>query len=129
MIYDKGENMDFSNKRNGIRSLVWQDTEATLTVIDSSDLGTRRPISINGIVDNIGSNGMFLKTTDFIPVPSKADIIINFDPNSNSKDYSVIASGETIRVTKNGVGIKFSSIDISELQRCIINKINDHVTN
>jgi hypothetical protein len=121
--------MDFSNKRNSTRGRTWQDTEATLTVIDSSDFGTRKTISINGIVDNIGSNGMFLKTTDFIPIPSKADIIINFDPNSNSKDYSIIASGETIRVTKKGVGIKFSSIDISKLQRCIINKMNNHINN
>ena len=122
--------MDSSNKRNSTRSRAWKDTEATIKVMDSSsDFGTRKTISINGIVDNIGSSGMFLKTTDFIPVPSIADIIINFDPNSNSNDNSIIATGETIRVTKKGVGIKFLSIDISELQRCIINKMNNHINN
>ena len=121
--------MNFSNKRNSTRNRVWQDTEATIKMIDSSDFGSRTTISIRGIVDNIGSTGMFLKTNDFIPVPSIADIIINFDPNSNSENNSIIASGETVRVTKNGVGVKFISIDSFELQRCIINKINNHVNN
>ena len=116
--------MGVPNKRKSTRSRVWKDTEATIDVIDTSTFGQRKPICINGIIDNIGSCGLFLKTTDFIPVPSKADIIIDFNPNSNSNDYSVIATGETIRVTKKGVGIKFSSIDMIELQRCIINKMN-----
>jgi hypothetical protein len=35
------------------------------------------------------------------------------------------ASGKTVRSGKNGVGIKFTAIDLSKLQKCIIHKIND----
>lgn len=117
--------MDYSKKRNSIRNEAWQDTVATIKVINSSSFGSRKTISIKGIVDNISSTGLFLKTNNFIPIHTLAGIIIDFDPNS--KKNSVIALGETIRVTKNGVGIKFTSIDISALQRCIINKINNYV--
>jgi len=120
--------MSFSKKRRTTRSKVWQNTEATIKVSDPNDFSARRTISIKGNVDNIGSSGMFLRTTEYIPVFSKADIIINFDPNSNSRDYSISALGETIRVTKNGAGIKFLSIDMSKLQQCLINKMNDHVS-
>jgi len=67
---------------------------------------------------------MFFNTHEFIPVPGKAEITIQFDADSASDDLAVDASGETVRLTKQGVGIKFTDIDMVKLQKCIINKMN-----
>ena len=120
--------MDTSNRRKGTRTQAWQDISATIKIFDTCISDSRRSYLIKGSVDNIGSTGMFLKTDDFIPVPAKANITIHFDPYSDSKDYSLKISGETVRVTMDGVGIKFTAIDLSELQKCIIHRMNSHIT-
>jgi len=70
------------------------------------------------------TGGMFLKTKESVPVSSKAEIIIKFDPASSSSDLCVKAHGKVVRVDENGVGIKFTSIDMAELHQCIIKKMN-----
>jgi hypothetical protein len=121
-ILSRGVNMECSNKRKCTRSQVWKNTKATLKMIDQADYGSRRTISINGDVTDIGAKGMFLSSFEYIPVPGKAEITINFD--SDLSDCSLMVKGETVRETKKGVGIKFTSIDMTKLQKCIINKIN-----
>lgn len=79
---------------------------------------------MKGTVGNLGSNGLFLKTFEDVPVPARADITINFDPNSHAAGLYLKASGETVHSTGDGVGIKFTSIDVSKLQQCIIEKMN-----
>jgi hypothetical protein len=116
--------MNDVNNRGTSRKKVWQDTEATIKVDDPFSAGSRKTMIIKGIVDNLSTGGMFLKTKESVPVSSKAEILINFDPVSNSSDLCVKAYGEIVRVAENGVGIKFTSIDMAELQQCIIKKMN-----
>ncbi len=116
--------MNDENNRKTSRKKVWQDTEATIRVDDPFSTGSRKTMTITGIVDNLSTGGMFLKTLEPVPVSLKAEIIINFDPASGSSDLSVKAIGETVHAAENGVGIKFTSIDLTELQQCIINKMN-----
>lgn len=116
--------MEISNKRRSTRSKVWKDTKAILKIHDYNDFGSRKIIRINGNVTDIGSDGMFLSSLEYIPVPAKAEITINFDPDSDFNDCSILVQGETVRESKKGVGIKFTSIDVKKLQECIINKMN-----
>ena len=116
--------MNDENNRKFTRKKVWQDTEATIKVNDPFGGGSRKTLTIKGIVDNLSTGGMFLKTDESVPVSSKAEIIINFDPVSGSTDLSVKASGEIVHSVEDGVGIKFTSIDLAELQQCIIKRMN-----
>lgn len=116
--------MSDENNRKFSRKKVWQDTEAIIKVNDPFSDGSRKTMTIIGIVDNFSAGGMFLKTDESVPVSSKAEIIINFDPASGSTDLSVKAFGEIVYSVENGVGIKFTSIDMAELQQCVIKKMN-----
>ncbi len=104
--------MNDVNNRESTRKKVWQDTEATIKVNDPFSSGSRKTMTINGIVDNLSTGGMFLKTEESVPVSSKAEIIIKFDPASSSSDLSVKAYGTIVNAAENGVGIKFTSIDM-----------------
>jgi len=106
--------MNDVNNRKASRKKVWQDTEATIKVDEPFSTGSRKTMSITGIVENLSTGGMFLKTEEPVSVLSKAEITINFDPVSNSSDLSVKAYGEIVHLTDNGVGIKFTSIDMAE---------------
>lgn len=112
------------NKRKNTRSRVWPDTEATVRVADGFSYNSGGRITFKGIVGNLGSTGMFLKTTEKVPVPARADIEINFDPESKEAGITIKASGETVHSTKEGVGIRFTVIDVAKLQQCIIAKMN-----
>ncbi|MBC2717311.1 MAG: PilZ domain-containing protein [Desulfobacteraceae bacterium] len=116
--------MNNVNNRKFTRKKVWQDTEATIKVDDPFSAGSRKTLTIKGIVDNLSTGGMFLITEESVPVSSKAEITINFDPASSSSDLSVKAYGKTVHSAENGVGIEFTSINMAELQQCIIKKMN-----
>lgn len=116
--------MSDEDNRKFSRKKVWKDTEATIKVNDPFSDGSRKTISIKGIVDNLSTGGMFLNTQETVPVSSNAEITINFDPVSGSTDLSVKAFGEIVYSVENGMGIKFTSIDMAELQQCIIKKMN-----
>ncbi len=116
--------MNDVNNRKYSRKKVWHDTEATIKLDDPFSGGARKTMTIKGIVENLSTGGMFFKTAESVPVLSKTEIIINFDPASSSTDLSVKAYGETVHAAENGVGIKFTSIDMAELQQCIIKKMN-----
>lgn len=73
---------------------------------------------------DLGSSGMLFLTKDHVPLNTVVAITINFDPSSKSSDLSLSASGKTVRITEGGVGIKFTSIDLNKLQKCIISKLN-----
>jgi hypothetical protein len=117
--------MQEANYRKVTRSQVWPETEATLKVAETFAKGSRGFTTIKGSVSDLGSSGMFLITPELVPVPAKAEITIDFDPSSKSKSKIIItAMGETVRMTQEGVGIKFTSIDLVQLQQCIISKMN-----
>jgi len=111
--------------RKYTRSDVWENTDATIKVPDNLMHDKRQFLTVRGKVENLGASGMFLLTSERVPVPAVAEITINFDTSSNMPDLLMTASGKTVRLGKNGVGIKFTTIDLSKLQKCIIQKIND----
>ena len=112
-------------KRKYTRSSVWENTDATIKVPDDMLQKKRQFLTVKGKVGDLGANGMFLLTDERVPVPATAEITINFDTSSNLPDLLMTASGKTVRLSENGVGIKFTAIDLSKLQKCIIHKIND----
>jgi hypothetical protein len=120
--------MQETNYRKVTRSQVWPETEATLTISDVFGQRSRSLLTIKGSVSDLGSSGMFLITPEIVPVPAKAEITINFDPASKqSANLKLTATGEIVRTTPEGVGIKFTSIDLVRLQQCIIFKMNQTV--
>ncbi|RJP94951.1 MAG: hypothetical protein C4518_02200 [Desulfobacteraceae bacterium] len=116
--------MIYSNKRRNTRSQVWPDTEATIKVAEAFGSKSRRQVTIKGKVVNLGSNGMFLETNEFVPIDAPADIIINFDPESTTSGMVIRISGLVVHSTREGIGIRFTSIDLAKLQKCIISKMN-----
>lgn len=111
-----------NHQRRNTRTRVWPDTKATLKVADPFS-SARKVIALTGRVGDLGGSGMFLFTREAVPVPAKAEIRIDFD-SGKSPDLVIEALGETVRRTSEGVGIRFTSIDMSRLQRCILAKMN-----
>lgn len=112
------------NKRRNTRTQVWPDTEATIKVAEAYGNDSRRQVTIRGRVANLGSSGMFLETDELVPIATQADIIINFDPGSSTSGLVIRTSGQVVRSTREGIGIRFTSIDLTKLQKCIIGKMN-----
>lgn len=112
------------NARKVTRSPVWPETEAIVTYVDKLNLKTNNRVSVRGGLGDLGSSGMFLITEEDIPLNTLVDIVINFDPSSPSTELSLSATGETVRVAKEGIGIRFASIDLKQLQKCIISRLN-----
>ncbi len=111
-------------KRKNTRSQVWQDLEATIKVNDPfGEEGGRKILSFSGGVGDLGGTGMFLRTMEAVPVPAKAEITIDFDP-SNKGGLTISAMGETVRSAADGVGIRFTAIDLTRLQHCILTRMN-----
>ncbi len=111
-------------KRKCTRSGAWPDTSATIRIQEAFSFNKIEYMTVKGQVENLGASGMFLTTDQLIPVPGFAEITINFESNPKTSDLSVKAFGRTVRMTKNGVGIKFTSINLKMLQKCIVRKIN-----
>lgn len=112
------------NSRKVTRSPVWPETEAIVRYTDSSSMKTLNQLTVRAGVSDLGSSGMFLLTKQDIPLNTAVDVDINFDPSAKSSDLVVSASGKTVRATKDGVGIKFTAIDLNRLQKCIVAKLN-----
>lgn len=113
-----------TNKRKTTRSQTWPDTKATIKVEDAYGQGTRSRLTVTGTVQNLGASGFFLQTEEIVPLLAKADIIIDFDSESDSSILTVRAAGETVHATKGGIGVRFTAIDLNKLQKCIIGKMN-----
>ncbi|MCF8111716.1 MAG: PilZ domain-containing protein [Desulfobacteraceae bacterium] len=118
----KHSGRDKKQKRENTRTKVWPDTRATIKVADPMSK-TRKILTIKGVVGDLGSSGMFLITNETVSVPAKAEIIIDFDP-SRPSSIVIEALGEVVRSTQNGLGIRFTSINIDRLQKCILARMN-----
>lgn len=116
--------MRHKNKRASTRTRVWQDVEAVIELTNPLTAHSRSKISIKGKVKDIGSFGMFLETGEYIPIDANLDIEILFDPGSRRSTLSVPARGKAVHSTPEGVGIRFTSIDLSVMQKSIIEKMN-----
>jgi c-di-GMP-binding flagellar brake protein YcgR len=118
--------MHDTNFRKATRSRVWPDIEATVKVSQKYHK-PRAFHTIKGAVCDLGGGGMFLVTPEDAPVPAKAEITIDFDPRSKSTATKIRAFGETVRLTNEGIGIRFTFIDLFKLQQCIIYRMNQMV--
>jgi|GEM_PF-1095192 len=107
-----------STRRNTTRSRIWPETRATIYV------NSRGSVPVNGAVADIGSRGMFLKTTEYVPLPASAVVTIAFDPDPGAPNARLTATGEIVRRCAEGVGICFTTIDVGQLQKCIIARMN-----
>ncbi len=112
------------NSRKVTRSPVWPETQAIVTYADKMTMKTQHQLSVRGGLGNLGSSGMFLITDEKIPLNTRVDIVINFDPSSPATELSLSATGETVRIAREGVGIRFTNINLNQLQKCIISKLN-----
>jgi hypothetical protein len=122
LINGRGEgSMENGYTRKVTRSSVWPETEAVVTYLD---LILKKNRSIQGKVGDLGSKGMFLLTNEPVPLDIAVAITINFAKSPQMSHLSLSASGKTVRTTSEGVGIKFTSIDLQKLQKCIIAKLN-----
>lgn len=116
--------MKHINKRLCTRSQVWPDTRATITTMATGPQKDADKLVIEGSVRDIGSNGMFLKTSEYVPVNSTVHINIQFDPHCKSSTLPINARGRVVHSNRQGVGIRFTSIDLSLFQRIIVEKMN-----
>jgi len=116
--------MHRKHRRFSTRSQVWPDTHAIITATDPLSPSGRGTITIEGNVKDIGSLGMFLITKESLPNNDDVEIEIIFAPDSQVSNLTVRAWGKTVRRTHEGIGIKFTSIDLSRLQKCIVEKMN-----
>lgn len=112
------------HNRKNTRSQVWPDTKATIRVRETFGADSRGHLTVTGTVQNLGSNGLFIETDEDVAVPLRADIIIDFDPESKISVFKIQATGETVHKSKEGIGIRFITIDLNKLQKCIIAKMN-----
>ena len=111
-------------QRSATRSQAWPETEAYIKFIFPNGNQAIKHFKAFGHVIDIGSCGMFLKTEDFIPVSTNLEITICFDSNADTPDLSINARGQAVRSCREGVGIRFTSINLVQLQKCLIAKIN-----
>ena len=112
------------DQRRNTRSATWPDTKATIKIVDAYGGSSRSRITVTGVVQNLGASGFFLKTEESLPLLAKADILIDFDSASDASALTIRAAGETVHAAKGGVGLRFTSIDLNKLQKCIIAKMN-----
>ncbi len=116
--------INYRQKRKSARSRAWPETEASIKFFELTGSNKARKKTITGRVIDLGASGMFLKTTETVPIHSDVDIEIRFDPKSESSDLMLHARGKTTRLCREGVGIEFKSIDLGRMQKCIIEKMH-----
>lgn len=116
--------MENGYARKVTRSPVWPETEAIMTYSDLFTRKSKKKMTVTGKVGDLGSSGMFFLTNENIPLDIPVDITINFDPKLSRPELSLSAAGKTVRANSEGVGIKFTEIDLTHLQKCIIAKLN-----
>ena len=66
--------------------------------------------SIEGELDNLSLNGLYIKTGEEIPEYSKIDV--NIELSGDTSMLMIKIAGEVIRNDDNGIAIKFSNIDL-----------------
>lgn len=113
---------DKKNMRKNTRTKVWPDTKATIKVADPMS-PVRKILTVTGNVSDLGAHGLFLITNEAVPVPAKAEIFIDFDP-LHPASVAIEALGEVVRSAENGVGIRFTTINVERLQNCILARMN-----
>lgn len=116
--------MGHSQRRNATRSQAWPETKAYLEFLLPNGHEAIKKYRTCGDVRDIGAGGMFLHTRDFIPLATNLGITICFDSGTRKKNLSISAKGRVVRSDSDGVGIRFTSINLNRFRDCVITKIN-----
>lgn len=69
--------------------------------------------SITGKVQNLSLKGLFVKTTEIIPIDEQVEIAIYFHGVSAGLSFSLHATA--VRLTDKGIGFQFKKIDIDSV--------------
>ena len=110
-------------KRNRTRNKVWPETEAVIKYKDLLDLRSNTFEKFKGKIDNIGSQGMFIKVPADLSIGTKLEILIDFNPGGES-EISVKVEGLLLRYEREGFAVRFTQIDSRELGDCILKKMD-----
>ncbi|MBF0226438.1 MAG: PilZ domain-containing protein [Desulfobacterales bacterium] len=78
---------------------------------------------IRGKVDNLGATGIFILTNEHVPINKEVEIRIIFLPDL-APFLTMTAKGIAVRYSKEGIGFRFSEIDILQLGQCVTTMIN-----
>jgi hypothetical protein len=112
------------NQRTCTRTQTWPDTLANITASAPGEKNRTEKLRADGKVRDIGSCGMFLETSTDLPIGSELRIELLFDPSSASSRLPVIARGVAVHSNGDGVGIRFTDIDLRVFQKAIVEKMN-----
>ena len=110
-------------KRNRTRNKVWYETEAVIKYKDLVDMRSNTFEVFKGTIDNIGSQGMFIKLPIDLAIGSKLEILIDFNPGGTS-EITIKAEGTVLRYEPEGFAVRFTQIDSQKLVDCILKKMD-----
>ena len=113
-------------KRYRTRNKVWPETEAVVTYRTYRallGLPSNTFETFKGNVDNIGTQGIFIKSEFKLPIDTKLEILIDFNPGGAS-EISLKVEGFILRSEREGFAVLFTQIDSQELGDCIFKKMD-----
>jgi len=110
-------------QRKNTRNKVWPETEVHVKYRDKAALKSNSIVSFKAGVDNLGSNGMFIKTEEVVATGTEMELKIDFNPGGRPPIF-IHAEGTVLRKEKNGFALKFTKIDVHALGECIMAKLN-----
>jgi len=108
-------------KRKNTRNKVWPETVAHVKYRDQ--LNSNNIVNFKAGVDNLGSDGVFIKTEEAIVSGTDVEIKIDFNPGSHPP-IIIFTEGIVLRTEKNGFAVRFTKIDVHALGECIMEKLN-----
>ncbi len=105
------------------RNKVWPETDAVVTYQSDTSSKLNSTKILTEKINNLSSQGMFLKTDENIVINTKLDIQINFNPGKDP-EISLNAKGVVLRSESEGVAVQFTKINTDEFGECIMRKIS-----
>ncbi len=112
-----------NKQRKNTRNKVWPETEVHVKFRDKSALNSNSIMSFKAGVDNLGSNGMFIKTEEIVATGTEVELKIDFNPGGRPPIF-LHAEGSVVRLEKNGFAVMFTNINVKHLGECIMAKLN-----
>jgi hypothetical protein len=103
-------------KRKTLRSELWNKQDVFISMKDNVPIHTNQDIPCR--LENLSSQGMFILTEKKIELGKEVRFHSDFKSySSNGPTFK--GEGVITRSDKNGLAVKFTDIDISDLQQCI----------
>ncbi len=112
-----------SLQRKNTRNKVWPETEVHVSFRDKTALNSNTIVRFKAAVDNLGSNGVFIRTPEVLVSGTEVDMKIDFNPGGHPPNY-IHARGKVVRVEESGFAVMFTKINVHDLGECIMAKLN-----